>query len=84
MLNPPSLNEHHDDLSHLIDDSDIQNNNYLSIKNETKPTITNKNNNNNNSDESSLRARSLSDIKRDFELGDIMEFVHNGLEVRFR
>ena len=30
----------------------------------------------------SSRGRSLSDIKKDFQLGDILEFVHKGLEVR--
>jgi hypothetical protein len=29
----------------------------------------------------SIRSRTLSDIKRDFQLGDIIEFVHNGLDV---
>lgn len=31
--------------------------------------------------ETSPRPRTISDIKRDFQLGDIMEFVHKGLEV---
>ena len=30
---------------------------------------------------SSIRSRTLSDLKRDFQLGDIIEFVHNGLDV---
>ena len=30
---------------------------------------------------SNLRSRTLSDLKRDFQLGDISEFVYNGLDV---
>ena len=29
-----------------------------------------------------VRPRTLSDLKRDFQLGDIIEFVHNGLDVK--
>ncbi len=36
---------------------------------------------NRHSKTSSIRSRTLSDIKRDFQLGDIIEFVHNGLDV---
>jgi hypothetical protein len=33
------------------------------------------------SNKPSVRPRTLSDLKRDFQLGDIIEFVHNGLDV---
>jgi len=29
------------------------------------------------------RPRTISDIKRDFQLGDVIDFVHQGLEVNF-
>lgn len=80
MLNPPE--ESHEQsagaaqktTTNKIDDSDKKNNNYLSarLSQEDAEAL--------DAMEQS-RARSLSDIKRDFQLGDIADFVHKGLEV---
>ena len=88
-----SINEDDDDLSNLPDyelqddededgfantslnDIDKQNNNYLASspsKSDSKTDSVNS---------SLARPRTLSDFKKNFQLGDIMEFVHNGLEV---
>lgn len=72
MLNPPD--EGSATKTNNIDDSDKKNNNYLSarLSKEDAEAI---------DAMDQTRSRSLSDIKRDFQLDDIADFVHKGLEV---
>jgi hypothetical protein len=65
MLNPPSRSN----IKHEFDDELVKELNELSHKH------------NGSKEESPNRPRTISDIKRDFQLGDIIEFVHKGMEV---
>jgi hypothetical protein len=119
LLNPKQLNNLDEELNKL-DETDVQNNNYLSSSttqptaasyvtgavpnipekileqekeesfeesthfsaNDRKRTISDSSTVSTSPSTSSkpVRYRSLSDIKRDFELSDVIQFVHNGLE----
>jgi glycerol-3-phosphate O-acyltransferase 3/4 len=83
MLSPPSsqtLNRNDDKLLKELDEIDRENNNYLEYKQNVDVKENNVQNRVHTLSENSVRPRTISDIKRDFQLGDIMEFVHEGLE----
>lgn len=87
MLNPPSpsreksTHKFDDDLIKELDEVEKENyNNTLSQSIENEKEVKSQSF---SLTETSPRPRTISDIKRDFQLGDIVEFVHKGLEVRF-
>lgn len=69
-----------DELLKELDEVDLKNNNYKLDKSQTT-----------NAEEiyslkaenSPNRPRTLSDLKRDFQLGDIIDFVHQGMNVNW-
>ena len=98
MLTPPrspssrSQSRFDDDLIRELDEIDRENNNYMQNANEKQTEVVGgaiKRNENGSSGVYSLaegspsRPRTISDIKRDFQLGDVIDFVHQGLEVNF-
>lgn len=70
-LSSPQIDTSDIETSKYLNDIDKQNNNYMSLASTQKSS--------NNLD--TTRARSVSDIKRDFQLSDICDFVNKGLEV---
>jgi glycerol-3-phosphate O-acyltransferase 3/4 len=75
MLNPPSKLS--GDINITIQSKNIneQNNNYLNEKN-----CNQKHENLDHNSPIKQRGRTLSDLRRNFQLGDVIDFVHNGLE----
>jgi len=70
-LSSPQIDTSDIEPSKYLDDIDKQNNNYMS------PASTQKSSSNL---DITTKQRSYSDIKRDFQLSDICDFVHKGLE----
>jgi len=82
-----------DDIIRELDEIDRENNNYMQhdlVTNEKQPPedlsgVKNRKETSSSgvyslSESSPSRPRTISDIKRDFQLGDIIDFVHQGLE----
>ena len=93
LLNPPSrtgpknlVYDEGDELMKELVDIDEKNNNYMrnSINLNTEQQVSNNDlakEKRSNTLMSQDRPRTISDIKRDFQLGDIIDFVHKGMEV---
>lgn len=89
------IDEEADSTGSDLDDIDKQNNNYLARRSDKSPRVKTKSTSDQCEIEGSRivpaavaaaknggsRLRSMSDIRKDFQLGDIIDFVHKGVEV---
>lgn len=91
MLTPPpsskSKNRFDDDFLHELDEIDRENNNYMQSDKlqDADQQLTNRKDPSKrvytlSTESSPSKPRTLSDLKRNFQMGDIMDFVHHGLE----
>ncbi len=77
MLNPPSKLSTDMNFKNSLNELNEQNNNYLGEKTSNHKL---ENADHNLFATHKQRGRTLSDLRRNFQLGDIIDFVHNGLE----
>ncbi len=94
MLTPPRSpisrhqNRFDDELVDELDEIDRENNNYMQHNQADAGNVRNRKDNSSSSglyslsESSPSRPRTISDIKKDFQLGDVIDFVHQGLQVK--